>query len=711
MSNTRHLTPPKPRSRVDQAASAAAFDADEQRHELESYASFEEWSAERVSAGLIDEDPSDWFILKADAFLEGVGMDMKEFPALTAMSDKMVARCLRRNAALAEHRYAVPRPTGGRLTSRSEIAGRLPEVLRAMPETLLNADHGDEYGELDGRHGTRLDMLQPGLRAVGIAAYAIQGSFSPTTRASVILCKLERLDDVFLATGEDPSDPEGVDRALKRYLAEDVFPEDGSTARYEVLRTWFMLPGLLEAYGSGKPDLEAGLAAILPAMPPPNSTLRKDFRLFRTDTAAQCEQNRKDDGAEWLCDNLDDVHAACRIRAHEAVKMSRHSRLAETILLARDAHGTFVHADDSLPFSYRGRALRSDGRRTDRLHRIQMIAHRRGSLFPGRPMDEVVFEFVRVEVDGDDVDQADWSLRHEQWFVELYRRGTLLSATHLPVELKEARRAAILRLQLPPVSERPSSIVGFRGLKDNRDAAAALVRGIVLIPVHSFALGMAFAHLLVRMMTMSLCRVGEALQLAYPPDGWKTDEVNGKRYDLYKATPKGWDRPDHYLIGERTLGFVAAVGRLVKLAEPGGRLLTTEPTRALRDKVGAAKFVFALHGHHFDSDEMNFAFRYLTAGFGRLRSHDIRHGAANRASREQIEELTIARMMRMKGEGLGSVRRYIKKTAKQRNEGSARHMASVEAEELCGIASTAAPAVVSSNSPPANAAAREQEFA
>jgi len=438
MSNTPHLAPLKSRSRVDQAAATAAFAANEQRHKLESYASFREWSVQRIAEGLIDEHPSDWFILKADAFLEGVGMDLTELPALTAMSTKMVIRCVHRNAALAEHRYAVPRPTDGRRTSRSEIAGRLPEDLRAMPETLLNVDHGDEYGELDARHATRLDMLQPGLRPVGIAAYAIQGSFSPTTRASVILCKLERLDDVFLATGEDPSDPEGVDRALKLYLAGDVFPEDGSTARYEVLRTWFMLPGLLEAYGSGKPDLEAGLAAILPAMPPPNSTLRGDFRVFRAYTAAQCAQNRKEDGAEWLCDNLDDVHAACRIRAHEAVKMGRHSGLAEKVLLECDADGAFVHADNSLPFSYSGRALRCDGRRTDRLHRIHMIAHRRGSLFPGRPMDEVVFEFVRVEVDGDDVDQADWSRRHEPWFVELFRRGTLLSATHLPVELKEA---------------------------------------------------------------------------------------------------------------------------------------------------------------------------------------------------------------------------------------------------------------------------------
>jgi len=68
--------------------------------------------------------------------------------------------------------------------------------------------------------------------------------------------------------------------------------------------------------------------------------------------------------------------------------------------------------------------------------------------------------------------------------------------------------------------------------------------------------------------------------------------------------------------------------------------------------------------------------------------------AANRASREQIEELTIARMMRMRGDGPGSVRRYVKKTAKQRAEGSARHMASVEAAELCGTSSTTAVAAV-----------------
>jgi len=648
----------------------------------DNYAVFNTWESERAAAGTLTLPPEPEFVRRVHGFL-GPRLDLFELRGLlprsspnfrasllksARMLDSVRARDPRRPSLDAEY---VP-------LDRQGVLKLLPVALRDLRRTMLGEEDGDEYGRFQAWMGARLGMFTlPPVAAFATAGLAIHAMYYPMGDLQKTMRSFERYEDLFLATGEDPMDPDAVARVMRAYATDrTLFTEDGASAVIDVVTRLSSTRHELTAYVADKDDLRREMDALLLPLPAGDAEFRKEFRPFTRQMQAAGAKSRKDLGATRVTDDFDLTLAMSRVRAAQARRMDRHCRRAAARLLAASpppSGGELFPWQDELGFSYLERVVRPDGRRMPGMQRIYMRAIRESSLDPSRPRVAAVFEFVCVEPQG--------IACHEPWFVALYRCGTLLSPYLLDVAARERRRAVMVAGELPSLVSRPPMLALNHGMADLY--AGALRAGRVLVPISSFAAAMTFAHALMRVMATTLCRVGEAMQMVYDPAGWIEVVVEGRGWPAFLAIPKGWDETSAFVLNDRTMRFLGILGAVVRIDDPYATRRAVEPALTIAKKAGAARFVFAWGGRALMADELNFMMQYLTAGFGMIRSHDLRHGGANRLFRLCGDMRLVALAMRVRGEGVGVAPRYAAQTEKQRAAAVSNFIAdAVDLEEL-----------------------------
>lgn len=667
------------------AMRAAAFDAWERSLPLDGNVSFALWGARRVADGLEDEPACPWFVERLGTFLDPVGIRKDEVEGATDLPMASAGRLFRQVADAQDRVRKKPRNFTLRQPDASldDVREGMPLDLRFLRETPLDLVNGDEYPGMTGRVCARLlGMHTTRMQVFAAVVVAIHRSFHPFARLEALLKSLERLEDLFEAAGEDFDDPDAASRVLDAYFIDKtLFPQDSDHTREAVVNTLFSSRSLLLAYASLRPEHREAILDVLPPVPSKDCEYERLHRGISRELARTASENRKR-FSDPLADRLDPILSACRVRRNQVRRMEIRCREIEAKMLARDpATGGWVHGSE-LKFCYRDRVVTPGGRRLVCTQRIHMRAHRETSLPGGRDDAAIAFSYIGAEADG--------VRRHDPWFVDLFATGALLKPTRVPVARRDLRRATIIRHDLPDLHDKPAGLAGVDGRHEATVVGRALAeRGIVLIPIRAMSHAMTLAYLMVRIMAYSLCRIGEALQATYhvaDKEHWVTIVVDGKAYQAFLAIPKGWDDHDEFLVNDVTARLIATLARMTKAREKDGSLAPSPGSHDLADnkKDGEKLYVFSFRGRPLTCSDMNYLFRILTAGFGKLRSHDIRHAAANCADEEQMGMTNIKLMLRQRGDGDSQARKYARKTKVQVERAKARFLRDAEVRDALG---------------------------
>lgn len=677
------------------AMCTAAFDAWEPTLSLDTNVSFALWGARRVAEGIEEEPASAWFVDRLGDFLSPVGIRHDEVQGATDLPAAAAHRLFRQVAEAQDRVRAKPRNFTLRqpnVTLDDVRRANLPPELQHLRETPLDRDHGDEYPGMDGRVCARLlGMHTARMQVLATVVLAIHRSFHPFARLDRLLKSLEGLEELFEESGENFDDADAVARVLDAYYVHRTLRRrDTDKMREDVVGMLLSSRSLLLSYMSLRPEHRDAISAILPVVPSKDCEFERRHRLISREIAKASSENRKR-FSDPLADRLDPILSACRVRRDQVRRMELRCREIESRMLARDAStDAHVHGD-SLDFFYRDRVVTPAGRRLMATQRVHFRAHRESALSARGDPDTIVFEYLRVEGDG--------PRRHDPWFVELFASGALLKPTRLPVRRRDRRRATIVRLDLPDLHDKPAGLAGIDGRREAELFGRMLAeRDMVLIPVRAMSHAMTLAYLMVRIMAYSFCRIGEALQITYhvaDKEHWVTIHVDGKAYQAFLAIPKLWDETDEFLINDTTARLIATLALMTKGREPEGRLQPSRGAHSLADhkKDGEKLYVFSFRGRPITGSDMNYLFRILTAGFGKLRSHDIRHAAANCADEEKMGMETIKLLLRHRGDGEQQARKYARKTKAQLDRAKAEFFRRAEArdalandhEEECGM--------------------------
>lgn len=677
-----NLQASKAASGVPLQVSRQGFSSWEQTLSLDSNPSFFAWGGRVLEAGLAGEPASAFLVERLGDFLAPVGICSGEVEGATGLPPKLAHRLFRQ---IADSRDKVRKQPRNFTLKAPEVTvadvrdGILPPDLRHLRETPLDPVNGDEY-VLDPKVCARLlGMRNPRLAVLATVAISIQRSFYPFARPDRLLRSYERLEDLVEEAGEDVDDPDGVARIFDAYLVHrTLYPKDSDALRELVTDVLFASRGNMLAYASLRPEHRTAILATLPTLPSKDCSFERENRGISKRLARTYQDNRKR-FSDPLTDRLDPVLSACRLRRNQVRSMELKCRVIERKMLERDDTGTFLNGDE-MDFSYRERVITPSGRRLITYQRVYMRAHRQSALVIGHSSESIVFEYLRVEGDG--------ARRHDPWFVELFASGALSKATRLPPDQRDRRREVIIRHSLPDFHDKPAALVAADGKREAALLGTMLSeRGMVLIPVWALSHAMTLAYLMLRVMAYSFCRIGEALQMTYhvnDPDHWSSIVLDGKAYQAFLAVPKGWEETDEFLIDDTSARLIADLALLTKEREPSGALLPCEAAYHLTDnkRDGEKLYVFAFRGRPMTASDMNYMFRILTVGFGKLRSHDIRHAAANCADKEKMGMKMVKLLLRHRGQNDSTSRHYAKKTKAQIDRAKARFFRDAEARDM-----------------------------
>ncbi len=668
------LAPDLFRSGSDIATIRSAASAFEQSLALDTHADWAAMEARRLDDGMTGEPLSDAAFEKLAEFLERIGDSVEEITGTIEMP-KPVAEAT--SARLIQMRRSVRKSVrplslqSGARTIEHLRASVLPIDLRYLPQTALDpaAETLEGYGEIEPNAVARIATFRdPRLATFAAISVIIAASYDPSHRAAPQLCHHERREDLFRETGEDPFDRDAVGRVYDAYFVDKtLFPKDSDYLRGHVCRGLFYERQRALDYSSSKPGLTPAITKALPAVPAEGSRYYQTVVRASRELRLASVEKRKDH-ADALSDNFDDILFACRARETQTRRLKLNCDEVRALMLERLADGTHLLGAEQA-FSYHERVVTPRGRRLGCLQRVHMVAHRASSIMPGGSPDDIQFEFLRVEALG--------IRRHDPWFVRIYATGLLLRAPSVPRAQREARRALFLALKMPERGDRPTGLLVEEGLTGGAILAAALALGLTLIPVDALAHAMLMTYVMVRVMALTMCRVGEALQLTYDPCQWKVDTVDNRKVQMFLAIPKAWEDADAYVIDDRTVRLMGVLASMRKARE-GGALTKTPGSRDLDPRKHTdTVHVFAFRTRDMREKELNYMFRVMTAGLGHFTSHDIRHAAANRANEELIAMEHVKEMLRQRGDGIEQAKKYARPTQKQLAESRARYEATV----------------------------------
>lgn len=636
--------------------------------DLDTHLGWDELDEHLQSVGLDGEAPDDYVSAKLADFLAPVSDSVEEVQGAlrlpTAIATQVAAqvRRTRDTQRLPQRPVSLP---ASRRTLEHVRDTMLPSDLQFLPGTALEPGADKDYGEIAPETVARLDTFSnERLQTFAALSVVIATSRRPFERRAPQLAHHQRREDLFLSTRENPFDEDAVGRVYDAYyVRRDLFPEDSDYLREATCRGLFIDRAACLSHAAARPDLREALLPALPALPAKGSLYHERVVLASRELRLASVENRKFH-SDVLADNFDDVLYACRVRESQTRLMRLNCDKMRKLMLARDADGLF-ELGDAQAFSYRERVVSPRGRRLDCTQTVRMMSQRASSLKAGASAKDIVFSFTRVD--------ADDKRRHEPWFVPLFAAGVFLRPAAVPVRLRDRRRKLVRDFDMPDRCDKPAGLVMDLGAEAAEIMAIGLEQGLTIIPVDALAHGMLMTYVMVRVMALTMCRIGEALQILHDKAGWFVESVRGRAVAMFKAIPKMWDDHDNYVIDDRTVRLMGRLAAMRKARE-GGPLQRTPGSDCLAEhKRQDAVHVFAFRDVDMREKHLNYLFRLLTAGLGQFTSHDIRHAAANRANVELIAIEHIKEMLRQRGDGTAEAEKYCRPTPAQLQEAINRH--------------------------------------
>ena len=592
-------------------------------------------------------------------FLEPMGRPRRpEVVGAVAMPKGVAAECVRLMRIEGGYARRVARRAllNPATYGREDLRAALPPKLRHLPDTWLCKEVGNDFDAIPGGIILRLTMIDhPRLRTAAILEVLLLCAEGTRAGLDVPTAAFERWDDAFAEAGMSPDSATDWLAVAQRYcIARDLQPLHAIGPRISAFERWGAAEGRRALFEREHRDLGAALrAARLPALPDgrASKSFLRDFRKLRDKYGIDCTNNRKYD-ADNLADNFASRLAAAQLRARQATRLWREAEAGAAALRASPGL-------DWLGFSWTEEVVSPLGSRRNRLQSIRMEAVYVDILEAELESGFVqsAFRFIEDEVDGDGGSQScpggraarsivfrfvevcadDGGAGVPPWWVGIFQAGVLLGASRLDVGLREARRAAMLKLRVKSSGCGPAGLVGPDGPDESRLFQRALNAGVVLVSAEPFGHAMAIAAVAMRTIAVTFARVSEMLQMVRRAglDAWRTVDVPGfGRREGWMAIPKGETAKTCFLIYDvRTLPLVTALTRMRLVRERHREVDVVAPWRALARKVGPDSYVFAFRGRMLDPDDLNYLYRYLMAGIQRVRNHDLRHAAANRAKR------------------------------------------------------------------------------
>ncbi len=631
---------------------------------------------------------------------------------------------------------------------RAALRAALPAAMRDLPETWLCREHGDDFDAVPGGIVLRLTMIRsPRLRAAAILEVLLLAAEGSRAGLDVPTAAFERWDDAFDEAGLSPDRGDHWLEVAGRYcITRELQATHPNGPRISAYERWGAAGGRRAQYVRDHDGLARGLrAARLPALPAGREAKRfvRAFRKERERYGLACTDHRAVD-ADQLKDNFADRLAAAQLRARQGVRLWREAEAGAAAL--RASPGLNRQA-----FTWTEEVLSPMGRRRRRMQTVRMEAvyrdvveaellkggeqHRLrfvedetggpdghgvagdvtatgpdgssavgdapgadgaspGSSGPSPSPRTIVFRLIGVVAD-------DGAAVVAPWWVDLFGSGVLLGACRLTIGLREARRAAMVRLRVPAGHRGPSGLVGPDGPADSRLYQRALNAGVVLVAAEPFGHGMAIGAVAMRTLAVTFARVGELLQMVRRTgeDAWRHVDVEGRgRRPGWMALAKGARTRTCFVIyDERTMPLITTLTRMRLMRERSREVGVVPPWRALARKVGPDRYVFAFRGRMLDPDDLNYIYQVLMAGIQRVRNHDLRHGAANRSSREpgvteadvafRLGHAGAAAALPTRGSGrFAHAATYARDTARQRDDdGRAYCDARLAFERLLGV--------------------------
>ena len=564
------------------------------------------------------------------------------------------------------------------------IRAGLPKAARGLADTCLDPDTGLFAGTLDVATVTRAEALaSPAARIACLIHAVLFRRAEPAAPTLPVVADWEGVDELVQEGGFDPFDPEGTGSALGRYARGELLSEHPPARRRRVLGCIRTLRNLATAYRAEfreDGDVVLGLAPPLPVM---GDADRMAVTRFRVDHALDCRRNRKAI-ARAITRDLDGGIAAALVAVSAARSLSDACLEAEREMRGRGRAGAF-------DFGYDAREVFPNGRWGDGLETTHMRGEwrreLRGRLEAGGAVqglllsdplggpavdfdpaaEPIDFSFVSAESggawSGSHADGADAGagagdgagaaavegtgrvphvLRH-------FADGVFLSPAGLDEGLLARRLDRMVAERLPAPRYRPAGLMGPDGAEQaalHRDAANA---GLVMVCPHALLHGLLFALACALAIVMSFARSGEVRQIIHDEAGWTVVGQGALAADAFWAVPKGQAERRRFRLAPlamRALGVLVEFG----LAREGlGEVPVCDPARDLDRRCGRGRFVFAFRGSVLSVADLNYLLAFLFAGVARVRTHDLRHAAAARASGEGATDEMIASWMNVRG--------------------------------------------------------------
>lgn len=573
---------------------------------------------------------------------------------------------------------------------RDELRAALPPALRDLPGTWLCSEYGDDFSPLPSATILRLTLIcSQRLRAAAILEALLLSAEGSRAGLDVPTAAFERWDDAFIEAGLSPDRSDHWREVARGYcISRDLQATHAIGPRISAYERWGAAEYRRADYAQEQPHLAKALNKVrLPALPAgrPTKLFLRAFRKERDDYGILCTKHRKVD-ADKLSNDFAGRLAAAQLRGSQAVCLWRQTEAGAAALRARPAL-------DRHSFSWTEQVLSPMGKRRRQLQTIYMEAVYRdvlerelgtGDVQPqfhfveddpvtvtdGRepatpgpfddhldpnpvspvrqapvdgghlPQREIVFRFI-------DVISNDSTPAIPPWWLNLFSSGVLVGPCRLRLNLREVRRTALVRLELPVGHRGPSGLVGPDGPADARLHQRALNAGIVLVAAEPFGHAMAIGLVAMRTLAVTFARVGELLQMVRRPgkDAWQHIEVEGRgKRSGWMAFAKGGRVRTRFMIYDhRTLPLITRLTKMRLLRERTREVAIVAPWRGLACKANPDCYVFAFRGRMLDPNDLNYIYQALMAGIQRIRNHDMRHSAANRSSRQPgITEADVA---------------------------------------------------------------------
>ena len=230
----------------------------------------------------------------------------------------------------------------------------------------------------------------------------------------------------------------------------------------------------------------------------------------------------------------------------------------------------------------------------------------------------------------------------EPHLIKQYRTGILSTPTESPPQIQRERCEYMRDNNIPMVSValQPCGY-GYGGFSIARWARQV---GRCVVPVDDAVMGTRFAHCFIGVVTDCLARRMEVFQIAQTDECIRHDLGASASLPGFKAVPKGRTQPEGYVLSEMTCETVLGLAEDVAKAcgHTDGWLRDVDANDCLPPRIARrAPYVFQWDGKPLASMTVAYLVALLSAGFGKVTPHILRHAASNNMMRRGVHARAV----------------------------------------------------------------------